>query len=78
MLVLRNDEGRFSVNPTPQQREEAAQRIIELSFGGNREKPDILIPPGETCRFYPACSSSIKLRCRPPGPARYSLAVVPK
>jgi len=51
LFILRNDEGKFSYNPTPVQILEASGRIIEISF--NDSTPSILVPPGETCRFYP-------------------------
>jgi len=75
MLLLRNDEGYFSTNPTPEQREEIFKRVIEISFSD--KIPSILIPPKETCRFYPANLSQIQLRCQE-GVAKYTLYLIPR
>lgn len=75
MLVLRNDEGHFAVNPTPEQRAAVFERVIEVSFGD--DKCRILVPPLETCRFYPDDVCCMQLRCRT-GTARYTLYLVPE
>ena len=75
MFLLRNDEGFFSTNPTPEQREEVFKRVIEISF--DNKTPSILIPPKETCRFYPTDLSQIWLRCQE-GTAKYSLYLIPR
>lgn len=75
MLLLRNDEGHFAINPTPEQREAAMRRVIELSFDG--EHSAISVPPRESCRFYPADAGNIRLRCRE-GSARYTVHLTPE
>jgi len=75
MLVVRNDEGHFAVNPTEEQRKEVYRRIVEVSFDGVKSR--IQVPPQETCRFYPTDVKSIFLRCRE-GNARYTLCLVPE
>jgi hypothetical protein len=75
MLLVRNDEGQFTVNPTPDQRAEVSRKVIEMSFDG--ERTSILIPPTETCRFYPADIKQIKLRCHE-GVARYTICLLPE
>jgi hypothetical protein len=77
MLVIRNDEGHFAVNPTPEQKAEMFnKRIVELSFDG--EHPVIQVPPTETCRFYPSNNiDQIKIRCKE-GKTRYSIYLMPE
>lgn len=75
MLLIRNDEGQFQVVPTPEQRAEVMRRVILVSFNG--DQPAILVPPGETCRFYPVDANLICLRCVE-GTARYTVCLVPE
>jgi hypothetical protein len=76
MLIIRNDEGHFAVNPTPEQKAEVFnKRVIELSFDGQNSA--VQVPPTETCRFYPTDIKQIYLRCRE-GKARYSIYLIPE
>ena len=75
MLLVRNDEGHFSVNPTAEQVAEVLRRVIEISFGDDEGR--ILVPPTETCRFYPVDVKQLQLRCRE-GTARYTLYLIPE
>ena len=83
LLLIRNDEGRFSVNPTPEQRTEVNRRVIELTFasslviGEATRRECLLIPPGETYPFLPSDASQLRLRCRE-GTARYTLCLIPE
>jgi len=76
MLLVRNDEGHFSVNPTAEQVAEVLSRVIEVSFCDS-QTPSILVPPTETCRFYPTDVKQMRLRCRE-GTARYTLYLIPE
>jgi hypothetical protein len=75
MLMVRNDEGHFSVNPTQEQRAKVARRVLVVSFGESEDA--ILLPPLETCRFYPADVKQMQIRCRE-GTARYTLYLIPE
>jgi hypothetical protein len=82
MLMLRNEEGHFSVNPTPEQRAEVMRRVVEITFGtvlttGVPSRECLLIPPKETCRFYPSDVKSLHLRCRA-GKAQITLYLLPE
>ena len=82
MLLIRNDEGQFHTIPTPEQRAEVMRRVIQVAFGDEDPSPCsktavILVPPGETCRFYPADAKLIRLRCIE-GNARYTICLVPE
>jgi hypothetical protein len=82
MLLIRNDEGHFAVNPTPEQQNEVGQRVIEVVFSssltlGNPSGECLLVPPGETYSFYPSDATQLRLRCRE-GVARYTICLVPE
>jgi hypothetical protein len=82
MLLLRNDEGFFSVRPTPEQRAEVALRVIELAFSSTFVTPGsdgerILVPPGESCRFFPKDAKSLRVRCCS-GRAQYTISLAPR
>lgn len=90
MLLLRNDEGFFSVRPTPEQRAEVALRVIEITFDYCLNPSDsplcsstdpygrcILVPPGESCRFFPEDAKSLRVRCRS-GRAQYTISLSPR
>jgi hypothetical protein len=65
MLVIINREGAFRQGqPTQQQRDEMAQRILEITFGSYPPfHIDMTIPPGESLRLYPTDLSRIRIKC---------------
>lgn len=79
VLLLRNDEGSWSVNPTDEERAEMAARVIELCVVDVRQVGEfrILVPPTESCRFRPEDAGTIHVRCAH-GTARYTLCLVPR
>jgi hypothetical protein len=49
-------------NPTPEQKEDLATRVLWVCFDERCLRPDILIPPGESGRFSPAALERVSLR----------------
>jgi hypothetical protein len=76
MLILQNNEGKFSYRPTPERLEEVKSRVIELSFDKGKTV-SIVIPPGESCRFSPNNVNQISIRCRNLT-ATYTLCLIPE
>jgi hypothetical protein len=73
-VFIQNIEGQFhSVNPTVEQKEEIAKRVLEFTFAQCKEC--FLIPPGESMRCSPTSAGSLMLRCRS-GQAKYLVVVV--
>lgn len=62
--------------PTEAERQELAQRVVEMSFDGGASH-SILVNPGESSRFQPSVPlSQIRYRCRK-GEARATLTIFP-
>lgn len=72
LLIIKNEPTRFAVNPTPEQRTEAASRVLEVSVSGSAPW---LVFPGETFRGVPSDLSLVRVRCRK-GSAKYSLTLL--
>lgn len=90
MVVVRNNEGKWLVtNPTPEERTEAAKRVVELVFlrsdelassyqGTALDDADLSIPPGDFQRLIPASDRvRVWLRCRH-GTAKVTVYVTPR
>jgi len=76
LLCIKNEEGRFLIEPTPAQKEEAAQRIVCIEFG-THGVADIFIPPGESVHFQPVDLNNVYVRCWK-GEAKFTLSLFPK
>lgn len=92
-VILINEEGKFPhVNPTPEERAEAAAKVVELgclpplppgapaehqSAAGERPVAFAEIAPGRSAQFAPADLARLRVRCRK-GEARYTCAAYPK
>lgn len=88
MIVLTNDEGRFSQTiPTSQEHDEAIARVIEVGcypVGEWDMSPETsivllacwLVLPGESLRAQPVNLKSLRVRCRK-GTAKFTLCVFP-
>ena len=72
---VRNDEGRFLINPTDAEREEVAARVLEIAFAGQVQHA-WLVRPGMTFRGEPSEARSLLIRCRS-GEARYTVTFFP-
>ena len=78
MLVVANEKARFSVQPTPEQRQEAEAKVLEVGIAVlNRVEPFAIVPSGETARFQPVDLSWLRLRCRN-GEAKVTVYEFPK
>lgn len=75
MLVVRNDEGRFTQEqPTREDRAKAAAKVVVLAFG---DRPAVLVRPGRSARFEPNLLEEITLRCES-GTARVTVTLIPE
>ena len=72
MMVLSNDEGRFTVQPTQEERDAANEKIVEVGSDGMKW----LARPGESIRAEPSDLSAVHVRCRK-GSARCTLSLFP-
>jgi hypothetical protein len=75
-LLLKNEEGKFAYNPTEEQKQAVASRVIQLSFTQENPTAHVLIPPGENSRFRPYSAQGLMLRCEC-GNAQYTIYAVP-
>lgn len=79
-LVIQNAVQAPSRIPTPAQAAELAGLVVEVYLGAggaNNPQADILIPPGESARVYPARPiNQIQLRC-PRGKTSATVLIVP-
>lgn len=62
MLLIVNNEGKFTVNPTDEQREEASKKILEVSYGPVQCQPNWLIPVGESMQALPSDVDKLFIR----------------
>jgi len=75
MIIIVNREGRFlQQHPTTEEQEEAAKKILEVSFDGINA---LVIPPKENLRCTPIDTSNMKIRSRY-GVTRFMLYALPK
>jgi hypothetical protein len=73
-IVIENNEGILQqVNPTPEQQEELAKKILVLSQDSGL---GFEVRPGESFRFSHDAPGVLLLRCRS-GSARYRISVIP-
>jgi hypothetical protein len=75
LLLIKNEPIRFAVQPTQEQRAEAASKVVEVSVcleekGRTQHSPPKGLPmtvttllPGESLRMRPAEFSTLRLRC---------------
>jgi hypothetical protein len=61
MVVLRNDEGHFNIQPTKEQRDEVNSRIIEVGVGDQTIHPFAYVRPGQSIRLEPSASLFISV-----------------
>lgn len=71
MILVRNDEGKFAVAPTEEEREEMSRRVLLV---GDYSHPWRVLP-GESMRGLPSFVPSV--RSETGGPVQYSVVVVP-
>jgi len=84
-VFIANEEGKgLQVNPTDEEREDIARRIIEVSFCEDGEGPNDtfissvwLVSPGESMRGLPSRVDRLCVRCQH-GTARFTLYIVPR
>lgn len=90
MAVLANLPAKYLTMPTEQQKEDDMSKVVEVTFKKgakvNRDMhsppivpptADILIAPGESCRFAPASAVSILVRS-PKGEIKLDVTLVPE
>ena len=86
MLVVHNTEGKFlQVNPTDEEREEAARKVLEICFAvpihelGMAIKTEFtwLVLPGESMRGYPSHPKELYIRSQL-GVAKYTIHLLPR
>lgn len=74
LLILANETGKVqSVIPTPEQKRETEERVIQLGIAGCTI---VQVRPGTDCRLEPADLPSLLIRC-PTGEARAVLRLYP-
>lgn len=65
VVMIKNNEGRFSVNPTPQERAVADRKVVEIGvLVGEEVVPVMLVYPNECERFTPIDFRAVRVRCR--------------
>jgi len=75
MLIVVNQEGRFlQTNPSKEQKDEAAKKILELQYEGSAWS--WLIPPGESFRGMPGDITNLLIRSRS-GTIKFTVHVLP-
>jgi len=75
MLIIHNLEGEFTQTiPTPEEKEDAEKRILEIAFGPHTGQ--WIIPPRESMRGYPTSVSDLWIRCSYKT-AKYRLNLLP-
>lgn len=72
-LVIENSE-EFGWNPTKEQREKVAMKVIELTFDGEH---CFEVRPGEQFPSSPSHPEELRIRCRS-GEAKYVLTAFPR
>lgn len=78
LILVTNEEGRYlQVNPTEEEREATAAKVLEISFDITNLTGDWEVPPGETFRGNPRHPQALFIRCRS-GEARFTLHVFPR
>ena len=77
MIVVRNNEGEgLKLQPTEEEKEESAKKIIELSLDSDIRGGVWLVPPGESFRGYPSNSSIVYIRCQY-GETKFTITAIP-
>lgn len=77
LLAIRNEEGKFWVNPTEQERAEMEAKVIELAvMAGGQLVTMGLVRPGRSGQIEPSNLGSWRIRCLS-GYARYTLCLFP-
>lgn len=78
MLLIKNEEGHFQIQPTEEQRQEVMARIVELAVESAAGIIVLwgLVRPLESIQFEPSNAQYLRLRCRK-GQAKITLAVMP-
>lgn len=79
MLLVKNEEGHFQIQPTDEQRQEMMARIVDITLVYHNviiPEPFAFIPPLESAQFAPYAAQNLRLRCRQ-GQAKITLAVMP-
>lgn len=78
LLIVANEEGRFSLRPTPEQLRDAMARIVEVGFADEIDGPKkrLWVYPTETERFHFPDPSQVRFRCAS-GSATIHVSVVP-
>jgi len=77
MMVISNDEGRgLALQPSSEEKEEIAGKILEVSYNSAGDGGKWLIHPGETMRGYPDDAGGLYIRCRR-DTARFTLYLYP-
>lgn len=74
LILQNNEEVSRQVNPTEEEREAVAKRVIELGY---TESEIWLVPPGESMRGQPNRPQYLRYRCRH-GTAEFTLTLIPK
>jgi hypothetical protein len=74
MLLIKNDEGQFFVNPTKEDRTTVSEKVIDVTY--DALNPHYYILPGESMRVCPVNAGDLRIRCRK-GTAKYTIYMVP-
>lgn len=75
-VVVKNHKTQFQVQPTKEEADAAAAKVLELTFDATRGKPDLYILPGECAVLNPTSLKDIWVRCLH-GDTSYTVFVVP-
>jgi hypothetical protein len=63
VIIANEGNGPITKNPTDEQIQEEANRLIDISFMGEDPHPCMTIPSGESLRMCPVDLTMIKIRC---------------
>ncbi len=76
MLLIVNNEGKFSVNPTDEERKEAVRKVLEVCYDYTTSYC-WLIPVGESMQAYPSNAQKLFIRCQS-GIAKFTVHLFPR
>ena len=78
MLLIINNEGKFSVNPTAEEQEEASRKVLEICYSSPNPSGYLwLVLPGESMRGHPSNAQELHIRCQS-GDAKFTVHLFPR
>jgi hypothetical protein len=76
-IIIVNELPHFATNPTLEQKQELAAKIVEISFLAKNTDGLWLVPPGQSFRGLPSNLQALRFRCKQ-GETRCTVAIFPR